>query len=86
MNELKQKGFSHQDIKPDNILISYKDYLKFTDLAVPGSSGVIITVAFFSGIILTTIGITGLYIARIYEQTQGRPRYIIKNIIEAKNK
>ena len=68
------------------ILIIYALYLKFTNLAVPGSSGVIITVAFFSGIILTTIGITGLYIARIYEQTQGRPRYIIKNIIESKNK
>jgi len=67
------------------ILIIYALYLKFTNLAIPGSSGVIITVAFFSGIILTTIGITGLYIARIYEQTQGRPRYIIKNIIESKN-
>ena len=68
------------------ILIIYALYAKFADLAIPGSSGVIITVSFFSGIILTTIGITGLYIARIYEQTQGRPRYIIKNIIDPKNK
>lgn len=66
------------------ILIIYALYAKFTNIAIPGSSGVIITVAFFSGTILTTIGITGLYIARIYEQTQGRPRYIIKNIIEPK--
>ena len=48
------------------------------------SSGIIIALAFFSGMILTTIVITGLYIARIYEQTQGRPRYIIKNILEKK--
>ena len=34
--------------------------------------------------VLTIIGITGLYIARIYEQTQGRPKYIIKNIIDSK--
>ena len=66
------------------ILILYAFYAKFFDLAIPGSSSVIITVAFFSGVILTTIGITGLYIARIYEQTQGRPRYIIKNIIDPK--
>ena len=68
------------------ILIIYALYAKFTGIAIPGSSGVIITVAFFSGTILTTIGIVGLYIARIYEQTQGRPRYIIKNIIEPKDK
>ena len=68
------------------ILIIYMLYGKITNIVIPGSSSVIITVAFFSGVILTTIGITGLYIARIYEQTQGRPRYIIKNIIEPKNK
>ena len=33
-----------------------------------------------------TLGIIGIYIARIYEQTQGRPRYIIKNIVDSKNK
>ena len=68
------------------ILIIYALYSKFANVAIPGSSGVIITVSFFSGVILTTIGVTGLYIARIYEQTQGRPRYIIKNIIDPKNK
>ena len=35
---------------------------------------------------ITTIGIIGVSIARIYEPIQGRPRYIIKNIIEPKNK
>ena len=67
------------------ILIAYALYAKFSNLAIPGSSGVIITVAFFSGVILSTIGVTGLYIARIYEQSLGRPRYIIKNIIELKD-
>ena len=66
------------------ILIIYALYTKFSGAAIPGSSGIIIVVAFFSGMILTTIGITGLYIARIYEQTQGRPRYIIKNVLENK--
>ena len=64
------------------ILIIYAFYAKFSGIAIPGSSAIIISVAFFSGMILTTIGIMGLYIARIYEQIQGRPRYIIKNILE----
>ena len=68
------------------VLIVWAFYAKITDIAIPGSSGVIITVAFFSGMILTTIGITGFYIARIYEQTQGRPRYIIKNVVEPVDK
>ena len=49
-----------------------------------GTSGIIITISFFSGVILTTIGIIGVYVAKIFEQTQGRPRYIVKNIIEQK--
>ena len=68
------------------ILIIYAFYAKFAGLAIPGSSSIIINISFFSGMILTTIGVIGLYIARIYEQTQGRPRYIIKNIIDSKNK
>ena len=67
------------------LLIVYAFYAKFTGVAIPGSSGLLIVISFFSGTILTTIGIIGIYIARIYEQTQGRPRYIIKNIIDPKN-
>ena len=45
------------------ILILYALYMKFTNIAVPGTAGIIITVSFFSGIILLTLGITGIYIA-----------------------
>ena len=67
------------------ILIVYAVYSKIAGIAIPGSSGVLIAISFFSGIILMSIGIIGIYIARIYEQTQGRPRYIIKNILDSKN-
>jgi hypothetical protein len=33
---------------------------------------------------LLTIGIMGIYLARIFEQTKGRKQYIIKDIIEKK--
>ena len=62
------------------ILICYALYMKFTNIAVPGTAGIIITVSFFSGIILLTLGITGIYIARIFEEVRGRDSYIIKDI------
>ena len=65
------------------LIIIYAFYAKLTGLAIPGSSGVLIAISFFSGIILTFIGIIGIYVARIYEQSQGRPRYIIKNILDS---
>ena len=61
-------------------------FIQNLGLAVAGSTSVIITVSFFSGIILVTMGIIGIYLARIYEQTRGRDKYIIKEIKDYKNK
>ena len=62
------------------ILIIYALYLKFSNLSVPGSAGIIIVTSFFSGIILLFLGIIGIYLSKIFEQTQGRDRYIIREI------
>ncbi len=62
------------------LLIIYALYAKYIGIAVPGSTSIIITISFFSGILLLTIGIVGIYIARIFEQTKGRDQYVIKNI------
>ena len=66
------------------LLIIYALYLKFNNLAIPGSTSIIITVSFFSGIILFTLGIIGIYLARIFEQTKGREQYVIKEIKDYK--
>ena len=66
------------------ILIVYALIDKYYGNAVLGTTGVLIAISFFSGVILSTMGIIGIYIARIYEQIQGRPRYIIKNIVKPK--
>jgi len=34
--------------------------------------------------LLSTIGIMGIYLARIFEQTKGRTRYVIKDIKDYK--
>jgi len=64
------------------ILIVYTYYLKFNDLTALGSAGILITISFFSGMILFTQGVIGIYIARIFEQVKGRKRYVIKDIKE----
>ena len=51
-------------------LILYTLYMKFSGQAVPGTASIIITVSFFSGIILITLGIMSIYLARIFEEVE----------------
>jgi len=64
------------------ILMIYALFTKLSGSSVPGTSGILITVSFFSGVILFCIGIMGIYLARIFEEVRGRDSYIIKNIIK----
>lgn len=64
------------------MLSIYVLYNKIIGIAVPGSTGIIISICLFSGIILINLGLIGLYISRIHEQTKKRKRYIIKEIIK----
>jgi polyisoprenyl-phosphate glycosyltransferase len=52
----------------------------FIDFAY-GWSSLIVTMLFSTGLILTSLGILGLYIGRIFEQTKSRPLYIISENI-----
>lgn len=45
---------------------------------VVGYSSLIISIWFLSGCILTTLGIVGLYVGKIFEGVKGRPIYIIE--------
>ena len=62
------------------ILILHSIYAKLNNLAALGSAGILISISFFSGIILLSQGVISIYIARIFEQVRGRARYIIKDI------
>jgi polyisoprenyl-phosphate glycosyltransferase len=48
-------------------------------IMVMGYTSLIISVWFFSGIIILILGIVGLYIGKTYEKVKGRPQYIIRN-------
>ena len=45
--------------------------------AVEGFTTVILLILLIGSLIMISLGIIGYYIARIYEETKGRPRYII---------
>ena len=45
--------------------------------SVTGWSSVIVAILFSSGIILTILGIIGIYIGRIFQEVKGRPLFII---------
>lgn len=63
------------------VLIVYAVATKLMGIAAEGAPGILIAVAFFSGIILITNGLMGIYIARIYYEVKHRPRYLIREII-----
>jgi glycosyltransferase involved in cell wall biosynthesis len=54
--------------------------LKLGGLAFPvGNPTVVIAVAFFSGIQLLSLGVIGEYVGRIYDESRGRPKYILES-------
>lgn len=50
----------------------------FTGYVVEGWTSVIVTVLFLGGINLIILGIQGTYMARIYNEVKGRPRYLVR--------
>ncbi len=51
-------------------------------ILVQGYLSVILSICFFSGIIITTMGIFGLYIGKIFEGVKNRPIYLVEKIVK----
>lgn len=51
------------------------------DITVVGWTSVIISICFFSGLIIFLLGIVGLYIGKIFDKVKNRPLYIISQTI-----
>jgi len=56
---------------------------KIIGRALEGMTTVIIITIFIGSIIMISLGIIGYYIARIYEEIKGRPKYIISSTIKS---
>jgi len=46
-------------------------------IIVMGFSSIIITTSFFSGIIILTLGLVGIYTGKVFEESKHRPNYLI---------
>lgn len=60
-------------------IVLYNVYAKITGhFTVSGYASLISSIWFLSGCILTTLGVVGLYIGKIFEGVKNRPSYIIE--------
>ena len=53
---------------------------KLTGAALGGFTTVILLLLFSSSLVMISLGIIGYYLARIYEEVKGRPRYIVSRV------
>ncbi len=52
----------------------------FTSYTVPGISAVLLSVLILGGIQILMIGLSSEYLGRIYEESKGRPIYVVKTV------
>ncbi len=50
----------------------------------PGFPTLVVSIAFFSGVQLMSLGVLGEYIARIFNEVKGRPLYLVAERIESR--
>lgn len=65
----------------------YAFYLLFNKIMHPeevlvGYTSIIVAILFSTGIIVLSLGLLGIYLEKMFNQTKNRPLYIIKRIIE----
>jgi glycosyltransferase involved in cell wall biosynthesis len=53
----------------------------FTTQAVPGWASTLLPIYFLGGVQILCIGVIGEYLAKVYQETKARPRYIIDRMI-----
>ena len=52
----------------------------YTPGEAPGFTTLILTILFFSGVQLISIGILGEYLGRIYQEIKMRPTFVVKEV------
>ncbi len=64
-------------------ILAIQTFIKYLmGTAVEGFTTVILLILIIGGFIMLSLGIIGHYIARIYEEVKGRPKYIISAVTE----
>ena len=66
-----------------SVVLAIQTLVKYlTGTAVEGFTTVILLILIIGGFLMLSLGIIGHYIARIYEEVKGRPKYIISQVTE----
>lgn len=66
-----------------SVILAVQTLVKFlTGTAVEGFTTVILLILIIGGFLMLSLGIIGHYIARIYEEVKGRPKYIISKVTD----
>ena len=50
-------------------------------ISVPGYATIVVSIMFFSGIQLLSLGVLAEYVGRIYDEVKRRPSYLLKDRI-----
>ena len=50
----------------------------FSGIFVPGYAAIMVTISFFSGVIIMMLGIIGACVERIFLEVKGRPKFIVR--------
>jgi len=58
----------------------------FNESVTSGWTSLFIAISFFGGLIIFILGIIGIYIGKIFENSRGRPRYIVEEEINIEKK
>jgi dolichol-phosphate mannosyltransferase len=51
-------------------------------ISVSGWASLIVSLYFVGGIILAQLGVLGLYIGYVFDQTKARPLYVVREVVE----
>ena len=69
-----------------SLFTAYAIFARIALHQVPrGFTALLVFITFLSGVLLFFLGVIGEYVGRIYEETKGRPPYIISRLISSRN-
>nr|WP_296455204.1 glycosyltransferase family 2 protein [uncultured Acetatifactor sp.] len=70
-----------------SVVLFIQTFVKYlSGTAVEGFTTVILLILVIGGFLMLSLGVIGHYIARIYEEVKGRPKYIIRRITDVRER